>query len=111
MRKITNDLMRQALIVGAVSAAVLAAGFGDRHDRSPLSPVSQRIAAPTRASAVSFPTNAICLAPVRPWGGLSAQSGELDGQTISPSCTTAAPSRPSKTEPAAGSRTDLALAP
>jgi hypothetical protein len=110
MRKIISDLTRQALIVAAVSAAVLAAGFGGPYDRGPLSPASLRIVAPIRANAVSFPTAAICPAPMRPWGALSADAANLSGQATSPSCATAAPTLLREGEPASRSRTDLALA-
>jgi len=69
-----------------------------------------RVAAPVRANAVSFPSAAICPAPIRPWGALSMEADNLGAEANSSSCATAAPRPPREAEPAAHSRTDLALA-
>ena len=110
MRKITSDLLRQGLAAIATSAIVLAAAFAGPYDRGLLSPTSVQVAAPIRANAVSFPSAAICPAPMRPWGALSTEPAKLIGQTRAPACATAAPSLPRGTEPANRLQTDLALA-
>jgi hypothetical protein len=111
MRKTTSDLLRQALTVAAASAVVLAASFGGSYGPARRSLANVRVAAPLHVNAISLPTEAICPASIRPWGALSADAADPAAEAISPSCTTAAPSLPSAAEPAAGSRTDLALSP
>lgn len=110
MRKVTGDLLRQAFIVTAASAAFLAAGFGCPYVRDQLTPAAARVAAPIRAHAASFPSAPICLAPIRPWGALLAQAQDVGNQTRPPVCASTAPSLPRALEPAARAKTDLALA-